>query len=194
MVPCFRHLRQVAKRRGPFAILSLPRTWFLLGSAWFQAFLYWFLHGSVHSMFSTFETTGQTAWTFPNLEPSADLVLAWFSMVPCVAANPHRNCKIARAHLCGGFTPLPPHILSYEASGSSHDAVACPGSYVQTGALVFTSLPQGTSSAHIRMLLSSMAFARTPAMMRACSRRISRTCFCMRPRSLGPGLFSRSTP
>ena len=44
MVPCFRHLRQVAKRRGPFAMLSLPRTWFLLGSAWFQGVLCGFLY------------------------------------------------------------------------------------------------------------------------------------------------------
>ena len=35
-------------------------------------------------MFSTFKTSGQTAWTFRDFEPSADLVPAWFSMVPSV--------------------------------------------------------------------------------------------------------------
>ena len=41
---------------------------------------------------------------------------------------------------------------------------------------------------------SGLEAVSAPAMMRASSRRISRMCYCMRPRSPGPGLILRGTP
>ena len=71
MVPCCRHLRQVAKRLGPFANLNLSLTWFLLGSTWFHSFSYVFLHTPSSHHFSQIievEKAGgehvQTAWAF----------------------------------------------------------------------------------------------------------------------------------